>query len=353
MGGLWHQPQASYGEKMSTTSPTVFDGPSELFVADTCSPLREAGESGAVKLAAYGRGSYPGEPISDGVLDQLNSVGTWEASFDQDWGLDWHRNEGIEFTCVTSGTVDFSCEGEDYQLTAGDITITRPWQLHRVGRPNVTASTLTWFIIDVGVRRPNQEWVWPSWLPISADELSRMTELLSHNERPVWRANKAVTETMAGLERALKRGVSQPMSRIGVAVAEVFIELRDLLEQEGPVLNPYLSSTERTVKLFLSRLHQRLDEPWTVDDMAAECGLGRTRFAHYCKQMINVTPLEYLSALRIERAADLLAETDLKVADIAFMCGFQSSQYFATTFRRRFQRGPLEHRKLHAAATLA
>lgn len=323
----------------------VFTGPTEVFVADTCAPLRDAGRTGDIGLWAYGRGSYPGLEMDPDVLPQLKSVGSWEMTADQSWGLDWHRNEGIEFTCITAGSVPFSCEAEEFDLTAGHISITRPWQLHRVGRPAITSSTLTWFILDVDVRRPNEEWNWPSWLPIPAADLDRMTELLSHNERPVWRASKSLLTAVAALQRTLKREDSQPMARIATSISEVFIELRDLLESQEPVLDPYLSSTERTVRLFLRQLDERISEPWTIDQMALECGLGRTRFNYYCKQIMNASPLEYLQSRRIERAKSLLVSTDFRIVDIAHMCGFQSSQYFSTIFRRYTSEPPAQLRK--------
>ena len=345
------------GPHISHATPPVsvatFAGPDETFVADTCAPLRDAGASGQIGLWAYGRGTYPGQPMDPDVLPQLKNVGMWETTTDQEWGLDWHRNEGIEITCVTAGGLPFSCEDDDYDLSAGHITITRPWQLHRVGRPNVSTSTLTWLILDVEVRRPNQEWVWPNWLPIPPSDLDRLTELLSHNEIPVWRAGKGLLAAFDTLQRTLRREASQPMARIATSVAEIFIELRDLLEQQQPVLNPYLSSTERTVKLFLEGLKERLDEPWTIEDMAAECGLGRTRFVHYCRQLANVSPLEYLSALRVEKGKALLAQTDLRVGDIAQLCGFSSSQYFSTVFRKHTQQQPAQWRRAAGAPFVA
>lgn len=137
------------------------------------------------------------------------------------------------------------------------------------------------------------------------------------------------------------------MARLATSVAEIFIELSDLLEQHEPVLDPYLSSTERTVRLFLERLQERTQEPWSVDRMAEECGLGRTRFVHYCKQMVNLTPLEYLNLLRVEQAKHLLTTTDLLISDIAQLCGFQSSQYFSTSFRRATGTQPAQLRKQH------
>ena len=101
------------------------------------------------------------------TLPGVKSLGFWDADHRQDWGLDWHRNEGIELTLLESGRLPFSVDGQDLDLKPGDLTITRPWQLHRVGRPHVTACRLHFLILDVGVRRPHQRWKWPPWLVLS------------------------------------------------------------------------------------------------------------------------------------------------------------------------------------------
>src|SRR5438309_2081817 len=89
-------------------------------------------------------------------------------------------------------------------------------------------------------------------------------------------------------------------ARLALRISEVVLELLDLVEGEEPELDPYLASTQRTVEIFLTSLRSQLSEPWTVDAMAAQCGLARTRFIHYCRQAVNATPLDYLNGLRIE-----------------------------------------------------
>jgi AraC family L-rhamnose operon regulatory protein RhaS len=87
--------------------------------------------------------------------------------------------------------------------------------------------------------------------------------------------------------------------------------------------------------MVLERIAGALGEPWTLETMAAQAGLKRSRFAHYCRKLTNATPLEYLARLRVERAAVLLrGRPDRSITQIAFDCGFASSQYFATVFRR-------------------
>jgi len=56
--------------------------------------------------------------------------------------------------------------------------------------PMVDPSRPHWLILDVGVRRPNHRWVWPSWVALAPDDLARLTRLLQYNENPVWTADE-------------------------------------------------------------------------------------------------------------------------------------------------------------------
>ncbi len=329
----------------------VFRLGKKFYHADTCEPLRQGIERGEVRLVARARGSYPGEALTDGDVPEVRTVGFWDAPQDQGWGLDWHRNEGIELTFVAQGKVSFSVDGQDFHLKRGDLTITRPWQLHRVGDPNVSACKLYFLILDVGVRRPNQEWTWPDWLVLSPGDEQGLTTNLSHNEQPVWHAGDEVAEYFERLGRATAEYCeSKGDSRLKLYINGLMLALAEMLQGEEPVLNPSLSSSYRAVDLFLSSIGERLDEDWTLDLMANACGLGRSRFAEHCNQLTNMSPMEYLAKCRIDHAAELLRHCpSLSVTDVAFRVGFNSSQYFATVFRSQFGCTPREYRNSFAA----
>jgi AraC family L-rhamnose operon regulatory protein RhaS len=315
--------------------------------------LKAAAAAGAVRMAALGRGSYPGGRLPKNDLQEICLTGYWDAARDQAWGLDWHCNEGLELAFLEAGRVSFAIEGgRSIQLEPGDLTITRPWQRHRVGNPQVTASRYHWLIVDVGVRRPNQAWVWPPWLLYPRRGLHRLTTMLRHNEQPVWRADEEIIRCYRKLGKAAGLGDVNPeaVARLKILVNELIIALAEMLESRKPRLDESLSSNERAVQLFLNSLPNRLDEPWTLESMAKNCGLGRSRFAAYCRQLINVSPMEHLIRSRVEAASRLLVqEPQLSMTDAAFACGFQSSQYFATVFKRRLGCTPRDWRQ-HAAA---
>ncbi|MGH2531548.1 MAG: AraC family transcriptional regulator [Thermomicrobiales bacterium] len=325
----------------------VFRTADHRYYADTCVPLRQAVERDEVRLVARVHGAYPGEPLAPGRLTEVRSVGYWDADHDQSWGLDWHRNEGIELTYLASGKVGFAVDDKICHLKSGDLTVTRPWQMHRVGNPDVTACRLHWLILDVGVRRPNQPWKWPSWLVLSAEDLASLTINLSHNEQPVWPADDEVAHYFKRLGEATAAYDDRTgESRLKLHINGLLIAVADLLRRSQPLLDPSLSSTQRTVELFLSSLPDHVDQDWTVASMAAACGLGRSRFTHYCKQITNMSPNEFLARCRVEAASRLLqCRLDLNITAVALRTGFGSSQYFSTVFRQHVGCSPREFRR--------
>lgn len=325
-----------------------------VYHADTCAALAAAAEAGDVELAALARDGYPGSRLDAPDMPELRTVGYWDAQRAQNWGLDWHRNEGIEFALLSRGQVDFAVGDGTHRLTPGSFTITRPWQRHRLGHPNVRASRLSWLILDVGVRRPNAIWRWPDWLVLGRAELDRLTLLLQHNEAPVWRADKGVTDAFESLAAAV-RNEHHPdlVSRLKLTINQLLLSSLSLLEQQPMILDPELASSRRTVSLFLAQLGEQLDRGWTVEDMARACGLGATRFAHYCSELTNATPIAYLTGLRIERARELIhTRPDLPLTAIGAMCGFETSQYFSFRFKAETGLSPRRYRSEKTPAPL-
>ncbi len=316
--------------------PAIFQDGKQRYAADTCEPLKDAATQGKVQLHAWGRASYPGALLPSDCLPAVRSVGIWDATAQQSWGLDLHCNEGLEFTLLKKGKLGFEVDGRQWLLRKDCLTITRPWQFHRVGSPHIGASRLIWLILDVNVRRPNQLWQWPDWLVCSPVELQKLTRLLSHNEQPVWQADEEIVRWFDLLAALLEGSadLADSESKLKLAINGLLLAVLEMLDHEQIPLNEYLSTTERAVQMFLRALPQHSAFDWNLAAMAQQCGLSRSQFSLYCRQLTNMTPMEYLAHCRVEKASAMLrAQADASVTEVAFACGFNSSQYFATVFR--------------------
>jgi AraC-like DNA-binding protein len=332
-----------------STKPTFHDRRARYGI-DRCAPQHRAIQSGKIDFHALTKGHYPGTPVPKNILPGLNSIGFWDAGGLQNWGLDEHRNEGIEITFLENGRTVFAADGKKFDLRAGNFTITRPWQLHKLGAPNIGPGRLHWLILDVGVRRPHQDWRWPNWVVLTREDLAGLTCKLRHNENPVWTATPAIASCFRELARSIVTW-DQPrsISRLATNLNLLLISVLDALAEQQAQEDEHLASHQRTVEIFLRDLETGridLDEKWTLDKMAAYCRMGITSFSKYCRELVNAGPVEYLNQCRLERAAQQLRDGSFSsVTDVALANGFNSSQYFATAFRKRFGMAPKAMRR--------
>lgn len=317
--------------------------------SDTCIPVHEAIERGDIELHAVARSPYPGTRCLGNALPGLKTVGFWDARGRQQWGLDWHRNDGIEITYVRSGTCVLDPGSGPVTLTHRRVAVTQPWQRHRLGDPCVRSSRLGWIILDVGVHRPNQRWRWPEWVLLSAGERASIERALRTGGRNVWDVSGDLRSAFDLLFRGLRVLDDQPISkeRLQLLVGQVFAALADVVSDErGGAAGEWRPDSERTVRVFLDELPRHADHPWTVAEMAAACGLGVSRFTTVCRELTNRSPIDLLGHLRVSMAAEMLRKRpDLSVTQIAMRCGFGSSQYFSHCFRKRIHETPSHYRE--------
>ena len=87
-----------------------------------------------------------------------------------------------------------------------------------------------------------------------------------------------------------------------------------------------------------------LGESIDLSMLAGVAGLSVHHFARQFKQSIGVTPHHYLTQKRVERAQEMLVQTDLSLAEIAFAVGFFDQGHLARHFRHMLGTTPREFR---------
>jgi AraC-like DNA-binding protein len=94
--------------------------------------------------------------------------------------------------------------------------------------------------------------------------------------------------------------------------------------------------SRREIREVADWLRTRVAAPPSLDEMARQAGLSPGHFAALFRQELGVSPLEHLTALRIDEAANRLRSPRApSVTRLAHELGFSSSQYFSVVFRRQ------------------
>ena len=94
----------------------------------------------------------------------------------------------------------------------------------------------------------------------------------------------------------------------------------------------------------------RYREPLDVSALARAAHLSEAHFSREFRRAFGETPHRYLLTRRLERAAELLRQTDRSIPEICFDVGLRSVGSFTTSFGRAFGRSPAAYRDAHPPA---
>lgn len=126
----------------------------------------------------------------------------------------------------------------------------------------------------------------------------------------------------------------------------MFIELiRFGLARNEELSTVMAAFSDRHIGNALSLIHERPEEAWTVQRLALEVGMSRSRFADRFGELVGTGPMSYLTDWRLQKALSALSEAGHSVQQIAIESGYQSSAAFTRAFTTKFGIPPTEYRR--------
>lgn len=148
-----------------------------------------------------------------------------------------------------------------------------------------------------------------------------------------------------GLEQAYLESpvIGEERYRAMVTLLAAFsLQLGDLAEQIILELRHEKSDCIACAKDFID---EHIQDSIVLDEVASEIHMSRFYLCRKFKESMGMTLTEYVCVRRIEMAKDMLENTSLRVADIAFEVGFQSLSQFNRSFQKFVRITPTEFRK--------
>ncbi|MCD9187495.1 MAG: AraC family transcriptional regulator [Pyrinomonadaceae bacterium] len=107
-----------------------------------------------------------------------------------------------------------------------------------------------------------------------------------------------------------------------------------------------LQSRQKTVERVITTISEKLDEQYSLSDMAHIAYLSPFHFNRIFHQITGLPPSQFLYALRLEQAKRLLLTTEMSVTDICFEVGYNSLGTFTSRFTELVGLSPRDYRRL-------
>ncbi len=96
---------------------------------------------------------------------------------------------------------------------------------------------------------------------------------------------------------------------------------------------------------FKEVIYANIFEDHSLQDLAFFTGLSLSSFKRKFQTVFGMSPGVFIKSKRLEKARDLLENSNQRITEIAFECGFNDVGYFSKTFAAAFQSSPSEYRK--------
>lgn len=252
----------------------------------------------------------------------------------------WHWHSELEISYVVSGCVRASVNEQQYLLRSGDGIFLNQRVLHSYSGGGKQQTQMPNILFHPSLIYGTQDTVyWEKYvkpLTLSPD----FSHMVLRGDVP-WQA-----EILDRARQAFSFLTGEPFGYefyVRGALSEVLL----LMAQKIPAATkqPAKNQAENVrVRQMLSYIQLHYTEPLQVQEIADSASVSRRECLRTFRRVTGSSPMQYVIDLRLRKARQLLAETDLPLLEICGLCGFQSQSYFTKLFHQRTGSSPGKYR---------
>lgn len=165
-------------------------------------------------------------------------------------------------------------------------------------------------------------------------------------------ARTALIFKLEGLETGADDYVTKPFSpeELRLRARNILQARQRMREKFARILNlepkevTLTSADEEFLNRAIQLMEKQMGNPgFTVEQFAHEMAVSRPLLFIKIKAITNYTPNNFIKMIRLKRAAQLLGQKKLGVAEVAYKVGFKDPRYFSKCFQKEFEKTPTEY----------
>lgn len=273
----------------------------------------------------------------------INSI---ERHYSGSWSQTPSRHEYYEMVYAKKGISVFEIEGMKVTVGPNDIIIIKPHKVHSLKIQEGGTCEFIVLYFSFARRDSESEKSYPSEIPIE-DFINFFT---GHHTGPFLKLKvNHKNDIITLLNRIVAEKSGEQFGSdflIHLLILELFVMISRVLKLEWERSIAEDSPQQKElVELAIQFIRDHYERDINLNDICGYVFLSPSYFTRIFKKETGYSPISYLINTRIERAKELLAETEEKVNEIALSVGFSSQQRFNEAFKKITGMTPLEYRK--------
>jgi DNA-binding response OmpR family regulator len=162
----------------------------------------------------------------------------------------------------------------------------------------------------------------------------------------------AEEQQLKGLETGANDYITKPFNfEVLNAKIKSLLELKSTMQntytKQIKMVSPAIeieSANEKLLQEIVSYLEKNITNPQlSVEGLSKQVGMSRSTLYTRLLQLTGETPVEYIRSFRLHKAAGLMEKSNMTIAEIAYQVGFTTPNYFARSFKSKFNMLPSEY----------
>ncbi len=251
--------------------------------------------------------------------------------------ITWHSHDCFEILLLLEGATAYEfAERRTVELPGGHFMVIPPGALHR-GLHDVRRPVhLTGLMFDPSVAKATTN------TPFTRKDLTWLKSKFVANDSQATRMNPG----LRGLLHSIPADISgydlnsvPLLVTLRITICAILLEAAKQLGAAERAFEP-----KQTVQATISYMKAHWGEGHSIHEIARAVGCSRAKLFEIFKEETGMTPNDYWQRLRIDLSQEMLSHSNKSITQIAMDCGFSTSQYFSSVFRKYSGVSPSDYR---------
>ncbi len=250
-----------------------------------------------------------------------------------------HWHEQLMVMYIARGTLELQCGKERILAGKDSIAIVNPNEIHSGENPEADLEYYS-LKIDLLLLLGNQPDL----------QQTMYTELLLKN-RLRFENKISHDDFLLGCMKNIIREFGEKKEGYELALRGLIYQILTALLREFTKEIPDPSELDmqyrrlKQIKPAIAYMESHLADKITLENLSEVAHLSPIHFSRVFKTVSGFSPMEFLGRLRVQKASQLLVNTDKTIVEIAMETGFNDSNYFSRFFKKYRQEAPREFRE--------
>ena len=255
-----------------------------------------------------------------------------------------HVHNHYELFYLNKGSCNFFIKSHFYNLVPGSVLLIPPNTTHSVHYTSKQQSVRTVILFrEEDVIFPNTQFIYDTLAERKNTYILQIPAMYQvHVEH--------ILQNMEAEQRFNDERVSPAM--LSLCLIQLIIIIKRFSQDIDASLLDELHTTNRQLSLAATFIKKNFNQKIRLNDIANASGFSPNYLSRKFKEDTGIGVHEYLTFVRLNKAAIELAHTDHTITEVALNNGFSDANYFKDAFHKAFGLSPRDYRKQDAKSAL-